>query len=262
MKNRVFVFVMLAAVMAGLVSCNSNKQPTRYRVTLEALSGAEKTVSLVAETPVALWDDGLALQEARIVSEGEDGGCAIVRTDNSNLSGIAHFVYPATAVAEAEQVVLDTLQQFLPLGGGMVYYGETAADTSDNVVLKAVCGVARLCLTTTERLAKVTISTNDSNGYMAGRFSVTNYPFPILAAMEESARSVTVTGLEDIDFAQGAEVCFYVAPSCYQTFVVVMTTPDGRSCTKTLKDGKEVMIERNSVCNITLGTEALPLVFE
>ena len=36
MKNRVFVFVMLATALAGLVSCNC--KPARYAVTLEPLA--------------------------------------------------------------------------------------------------------------------------------------------------------------------------------------------------------------------------------
>ena len=47
MKNRVFVFVMLAAAVAGLVSCNcGHKQPQQYALTVEALVGADMAKAL------------------------------------------------------------------------------------------------------------------------------------------------------------------------------------------------------------------------
>ena len=64
------------------------------------------------------------------------------------------------------------------------------------------------------------------------------------------------------DFAQSAEVCCCMAPGCYKTFTVVMTATDGRTCTKSLKEGKEVVLDRNRVCTVNLGSQEETLVFE
>ena len=75
-------------------------------------------------------------------------------------------------------------------------------------------------------------------------------------------RSITIDGLEEIDFTEGADVFYCVAPGCYQTFKVVMTTTDGRTCTKNLKEGREVLVDRNHMHSIILGDPDSILVFE
>ena len=262
MKQRLFVIVMLAAMTAGVVSCNS-ASPTRFKATVEALGGTKVAPSLKAGTPVALWDDNMRLQEALVELPSSEGENNIVRDDTATLTGVVRMVYPGSAVAgSAGCVAIDTVQQVLPMGEGMVYYGETTAEARDEVVMKAVSGIVCLHLTTPERLASITLSTIDSNRYMAGAFEVTNYPFPVLEATEESVRSVTLTGMADTDFAQGAEVYAYMAPGCYRTFTVQLTTTDGRVCTKNLKEGREVLVERNRVHSVILGSDEQPLVFE
>ena len=262
MKNRVFVFVMLATAMAGLVSCNCGpKQPQQYVMTMEPMSGAETQPQLDEEVPVALWDDGMVLSTARLTN-GEKG-VVLIPNDTAAINGVLHMVYPANAaMGRAGCVSIDTMQHPMPLGEGMVYYGETTEDASDVMALKAVGGVIRLCLTTEVKLAKVTISTADSNRYMAGVFEVSNYPFPVLTATEQSVRNVTLTGLEDIDFVQGAEVYCCMEPGCYNTFTVLLTAADGRTCTKNLKEDKEVVLDRNRMCTIRLGSQEEVLEFE
>ena len=265
MKNRVFVFVMLAATVAGLVSCNcGQKQPTQYAVTVETLTGTDVLPQLNVDKTVALWADEMVLRTAHVV-KGEES-LAIVRDDTAAMKGVVHVVYPLGAVpiegVTTGRVVIDTLQQALPLGEGMVYYGETTQDAPDAVVLKAVGGVLRMNLTTPEKIAKVEISTSDSNRYMAGVFELSNYPFPVLAATEASVRSIAIDGLGEIDFTEGADVFYCLAPGCYKTFTVVMTTTDGRTCTKSLKEGKEVLVDRNHMHSIVLGDPDSILVFE
>lgn len=259
MKNRVFVFVMLATAMAGLVSCNC--KPARYAVTLEPLAGTEVQPWQDGKVTAALWDDNMAPATATMVNGKE--GMTLVRQDTAERKGMVRVVYPLEAANDMGCVTLNSVQKALPLGAGMVYYGETTDGAPDAVALKAVCGVLRLHLTTAERLATVSLGTDDSNRYMSGVFGVDNYPFPVLTPTDGSVRSVTLAGLDEVDFEQGAEVYCYLAPGRYSTFTVVMTTTDGRVCTKHLKEGREVLVDRNGVSTVTLGGEDLPpLVFE
>ena len=262
MKNRVFVFVMLAAAVAGLVSCNcGHKQPQQYALTVEALVGAETQSQLNVEVPMAVWDDGMTVTTASL-KKGEVGYW-LVPDDSAAVKGVLRVVYPAdAALAGPDCLEIDTLQQSLPLGEGMVYYGETTEETPDAVVLKAVSGVVCMSLTTTEQIAKVRFSTADSNKFMAGTFSVSNYPFPVLTATDMSTHGVEVVGLEETDFTQGATIYCYMAPGCYSTFKVEMITPDGRICTKNLKEGKEVVLDRNRMVTLNFAAVEEPLVFE
>ena len=262
MKNRVFVFVMLAAAVAGLVSCNCGpKQPQQYALTVEAMSGAETQPQLDVDVPVALWDDGMALSTAHL-KKGEVG-LWLVPEDTAAVNGVLRVVYPAAAALGGTAYVgIDTLQQALPLGEGMVYYGETTEETPDAVVMKAVSSVICMRLATAERIAKVRFSTSDSNRFMSGLFEVSNYPFPVLTATDMSTHSVEVVGMEETDFAQGASIYCYMAPGCYNTLKVEMITTDGRVCTKNLKEGKEVVLDRNRMCTLNFTSPEEPLVFE
>ena len=262
MRNRVFVFVMLAAVLASMSSCNCGQnRPQKYVLTLEPLAKADEQPLLDVKTPVAIWDDSTILTSAYPTLEGDN--FVLVPDDSTVLNGVVHMVYPANAFIVGEGcVAINTVQQLLPMGENMVYYGETTESEPNAVALKSVGGVLRLRLTTPEKLSKVEISTADSNRYMAGVFGVTNYPFPVLTATEQSVRCLELTGLESVDFAQSAEVCCCMAPGCYKTFTVVMTATDGRTCTKSLKEGKEVVLDRNRVCTVNLGSQEETLVFE
>jgi hypothetical protein len=260
MKNRLFVFVMLAVAMAGLVSCNcGQKQPTQYAVTLEPLTGMDEQPQLDMVASAVWWDDAMEAKMATV--RKSDEGAVVVRDDTTATQGIVRMVYPAN-VPLAGAGCVDICQHQLPTGKGMVYYGETTEDAPDQMVLKAVCGVLRLHLITAEKIANVTFETADSNRYMTGVFEVSNYPFPVLTATKQSLRSVVLESLQDIDFTQGAEVCAYVAPGCFHTFTVIMTTVDGRVCTKNLKEGREVLVDRNRTMTVNLGSQEEPLVFE
>ncbi len=260
MKSRLFVIVMLAAVTAGVVSCNGGqKQPTQYAVTLEPLTSMDKQPQLDLAASAVWWDDAMEAKMATV--RKSDEGAVVVRDDTTATQGIVRMVYPAN-VPLAGAGCVDICQHQLPTGKGMVYYGETTEDAPDQMVLKAVCGVLRLHLITAEKIANVTFETADSNRYMTGVFEVSNYPFPVLTATKQSLRSVVLESLQDIDFTQGAEVCAYVAPGCFHTFTVIMTTVDGRVCTKNLKEGREVLVDRNRTMTVNLGSQEEPLVFE
>ena len=180
MRNRVFVFVMLAAVLASMSSCNCGQnRPQKYVLTLEPLAKADEQPLLDVKTPVAIWDDSIILTSAYPTLEGDN--FVLVPDDSTVLNGVVHMVYPADAFIVGEGcVAINTVQQLLPMGENMVYYGETTESEPNAVALKAVGGVLRLRLTTPEKLSKVEISAADSNRYMAGVFGVTNYPFPLL----------------------------------------------------------------------------------
>ena len=84
MKNRLFVFVMLAAAVAGLVSGKcGQKQPSQYAVAVEPLAGTDVQSRLNLGWPLAVWDDGMEMAVGRL-EKGEDG-LMLKRNDlNSN----------------------------------------------------------------------------------------------------------------------------------------------------------------------------------
>lgn len=265
MKNRILVFVMLAAVVTCLSSCCRKSSPSEFRAMVEptrGVDGVQIHVPMAADAPVALWDDELTLGLAHVTSVDGEGLYTIVRDDSAATKGMVRMVYPASAIAGLGSVVIDTVQQSQPMGAGMVLYGESTADAPGEVALKVVSGIVRLDLFTPERLSTVALCTADSNRYMAGVFEVGNYPFPVLNATSQSTHGVLLTGLEEVDFSQHGDAICYVAPGCYHTLAVVMTTPDGRVCTKNLKEGKEVVVDRNGMVTIHLGNETNTLVFE
>ena len=265
MKNRILVFVMLAAVVTCLSSCCRKACPSEFRAMVEptkGVDGVQMYTPLEADAPVALWDDELTLGLAHVTSVDGEGLYTIVRDDSAASKGMVRMVYPASAIAGLGSVVIDTVQQSQSMGAGMVLYGESTADAPGEVALKVVNGIIRVDLFTPERLSTVALCTADSNRYMAGVFEVGNYPFPVLNATPQSTHGVLLTGLEEIDFSQHGDVVCYVAPGCYRTLAVVMTTPDGRICTKNLKEGKEIIVDRNGRVTIHLGDESNPLLFE
>ena len=253
--------MMLAAVVAGMVSCNGGqKQPKKYAVTVEPLNGMEEQPKLDTDVLIAMWDDGMEVSTPSLV-KGEEGYEIVCETP-ADPKGVVRAVYMSNAiVTDAGLVDISNYQWDRQLDNGMVYYGETTEKAPDVMALKAVCGIVRLHLVSPEKIRKVVVSTADSNRYMTGVFEVSNYPFPVLTPTERSVRSVEVNDLS-VDFTEGADLWFYVAPGCFNTFTVEMTTADGRVCTKNLKDGNEVMVERNAVCTVVLGTEGHELVFE
>ena len=94
MKNRLFVFVMLAAAVAGLVSCNcGQKQPTQYAVTLEPLAGMDEQPQLDMASSAVWWDDAMEAKTATV--RKSDEGVVIVRDDTTATQGVVRMVHPA-----------------------------------------------------------------------------------------------------------------------------------------------------------------------
>ena len=127
-----------------------------------------------------------------------------------------------------------------------------------------LCGVVCVHLTTDERLSSVSISTDDSLNYLSGLFAVNNYPNPELVVADGvgGEKSVRCENLSEMDFSQGGDVYFYVAPGAYHTFTVTMTAADGRVCVKSQKEDMVVEVNRNNVTTIMAGSADHKLVFE
>ena len=257
---------MIAAVVASLLVCGCrHKKNVRYPVQFELLPGLDVLPSELMAAALC-WgdvDDGRGGLYADLLEE-EDGFEFQLR-EVTPLEGVVHVAYPVgMSQSEKGEVCIEPKQGSFPLGKQMVYYGESTKGTKGTLVMKATCGVIRLHLTTPEKLEKVLIGTDDSNHYMAGDFVVSNYPFPVITPTERSVRSIEMGGrrLEKLDFTQGEDACFAVAPGCYNTFTVKMTTVDGRVCTKHLKAGNSVVVDRNRVCTVILGGPDQELVFE
>ena len=257
MKKLFISFIALAALTAGLVSCNNKSG--QYRVVVEPMDG--QSMLWGQSEAMASWDNTLMATEMTLTEVAEDGTAALQLPEDLNTDGTRCFVHPAAAYAGEGMVMVPAVQSGVDFPNGMPFYAETSEGNTD-LAFKALCGVVRLHLTTPEHLASVQVSSEDTNGFMTGRYGVDNHPFPVLASTQGAAKYVSCEQLQNVDFSAGADLNLYVAPGCFNSFAVTMVTEDGRVCVKNLKEGKYVVVERNSVCTINLGGEEGELVFE
>lgn len=257
------IFISLAAFVAvslALVSCHNNSV---FNVTVEEVAGnGAAAITWPNDAVMTTWDDTKTPAEISFASIMADSSYAVMQLpEGMKTQGVRHFVYPASVYAGEGMVMVPAVQSGVDFPNGMPFYAETSEGNTD-LAFKALCGVVRLHLTTPEHLASVQVSSEDTNGFMTGRYGVDNHPFPVLASTQGAAKYVSCEQLQNVDFSAGADVNLFVAPGCFNSFAVTMVTEDGRVCVKNLKEGKYVVVERNSVCTINLGGEEGELVFE
>ena len=234
------IFISLAAFVAvslALVSCHNNSV---FNVTVEEVAGnGVAAIAWPKDAVITTWDDTKTPAEISFASVVADSSYAVMQLpEGMKTQGVRHFVYPASVYAGEGMVMVPAVQSGVDFPNGMPFYAETSEGNTD-LAFKALCGVVRLHLTTPEHLASVQVSSEDTNGFMT-----------------------SCEQLQNVDFSAGADLNLYVAPGCFNSFAVTMVTEDGRVCVKNLKEGKYVVVERNSVCTINLGGEEGELVFE
>ena len=249
----------MAAMAAGLVSCNSKSG--QYKVSLDPFG--ETPVAWAQGETLATWDNTLTSTELSVAEVTEEGTAIIQMPEEMKTDGVRRFIHPVAAYAGEGMVSIPTVQSGQVNYLEMPVYAE-AVDNSDVLSFKALCGVVRLHLTTPEKIASITVSTGDSLGYMSGLFVVENYPDVKLGVdgVVGTVNSVRCEQLPDMDFTQGADVDFLVAPGCFKTFTVTMTTPDGRVCVKNTKDDMDIVVDCNTVSTINIGSAENVMVFE
>ena len=260
MKKIIISLVAFVAMSALMVSCHNNSM---FKLSVEAIDGkGTASVMWPADATVATWDDAMNPVEVTLSGIAPDKSYAsIVMPEGTTTKGVRRFVYPASVCAGEGKVMIAPVQSGMDCPATMPCYAE-AAEGKAELVFKSLCGVVQLNLTTAEKLASVQISTEDSTNYLAGRFGVDNYPFPVLKAEADASKCVRCEKLAAFDFSKGSELYLYVAPGCYDTFTVTLTTEDGRTCVKNLKDDKYIVVDRNVICTINLGQNEGDLVFE
>lgn len=249
----------LAAMAAGLVSCNSKSG--QYNVSVESFG--ETSVAWAQGETLATWDNTLASTELSVAEVTEDGIAVIQMPEEMKTDGVRRFIHPAALYAGEGKVCIPTVQSGLVNPSDMPVYAE-AVENNETLSFLSLCGVVRLHLTTPEKIASITLSTDDSLGCMSGLFCVDHYPVVSLEAAEGmgAVNNVRCEALPPIDFTQGADVDFLVAPGSFKTFTVTMTTPDGRVCVKNTKEGMDIEVERNLISTINIGSEENVMVFE
>lgn len=259
MKKLFISFVALAAIAAGLVSCNSKSG--QYKVAIEPM-GNETAVWEPGEALVS-WDNTLTATDVAVSMETRDEAIFVQLPDDLKTDGVRRFVHPAAVYAGEGKVCIPTVQSGIVNQLDMPVYAE-AVENSDVLNFMSLCGVVRLHLTTPEQISSIAITTEDSLGYMTGLFTVSDYPTVNLNVNESmgAVNSVRCEALPPMDFTQGADVDFFVAPGNFKTFTVTMTTPDGRVCVKNPKEGMEIVVERNNVSTVNIGTPEHLMVFE
>lgn len=259
MKKIITCLAVLATVSMLMVSCHSRM----YKFEVEAVGDQGTTaVTWAKDEVLATWDDSLRFVYVPVTGIAPDSTYATTQlTKGTKTYGVRRFVYPGALCVDTACVCLSSVQEGTGFPKTMPLYGETQ-DGKGDVLMKSMCGVVRLHLTTAEKLVSVKVSTADSAKYMAGVFKVDNYPYPVLQPQSKVFQSIECDKLKGMDFAQGADLYLYVAPACYNTFTVTLTTEDGRVCVKNLKEDKYVVVDRNVVCTINLGQNEGDLVFE
>lgn len=259
MKKLFISFIALAALTAGLVSCNNKSG--QYRVVVEPMDG--QSMLWGQSEAMASWDNTLMATEMTLTEVVEDGTAALQLPEDLNTDGTRCFVHPAAAYAGEGMVCIPTVQNGMDCKQAIPYYAEIA-EGNDALAFVSVCGVLRLHLTTPEKIASISVSTDDSLGCMSGLFVVENYPDVKLGVDEVvgTVNSVRCEKLPDIDFSQGGDVYFCVAPGSFKTFNVTMTTADGRVCVKHQKEDMVIDVNRGQTTTVTMGSPEHDLVFE
>ena len=266
MKRTIISFLAVAAVVAGLVSCKGNSD-TKYKVVVEAVNSLENgRIAWKSGEPIVMWDDSMEPVQIAVNELGEDCSMAqFTLNDSVETQGICRFVHPASMYKGNGVVAIPTKQNACMKVTDLPSYAEVAGDGTD-VAFKAMTGAICLHLCTHQKVSTIKFSTEDSLNYMAGNFTVDNYPFPVLTATNGAEKSVVLTQLDKIDVSKGKDLYLVLAPNCYNSFKIELTTPQGKVCTKSLKDGKYMTVDRNVVSTINLGLTSAKdtedLVFE
>ena len=249
----------LATMAVGLVSCNNKSG--QYKVAIEPTANGIATWAPSEE--IASWDNTLAATVVTVSQETRDDATLVQMPEDLKTDGVRRFVQPAAVYAGEGKVCIPTVQGGIVNQLDMPVYAE-AVENSDVLTFMSLCGVIRLHLTTPEKIATITVSTEDSLGYLSGLFTVCDYPKVNLTVDEGmgAVNNVRCEALPAIDFTQGADVDFFVAPGSFKTFTVTMTTPDGRVCVKNTKENMDIVVDRNIVSTINIGSAENELVFE
>ena len=258
--KKLFIFVFaVAAFSAALVSCNG--KGGQYQIVVEPTG--EQSVAWTQGEAIASWDNTLAATEVYVSGEVKDGCALLQQPEDLKTEGVRRYVYPADAYAGEGKVSIPTVQNGADYRQAMPYYAETV-EGSDALKFMSLCGLVCLHMTTNEHLASVSVSTDDTLAYLTGLFGVADYPLVNLVVDEGigGVNNVRCENLSQVDFSQGADVVFYVAPGKYNTFNVTMTTTDGRVCVKHQKDDMVIEVNRNNVATILMGSADNVLVFE
>ena len=259
MKKSIISFLSLLAVAAMFSSCHNGSM---YQLTVEGL-GQEGSSPVVWQTGTVLtmWDDAMAPVDVALAGVAPDSSYASIQMpEGFKRQGLCRFMYPKSAF-EKGHVKIATMQSGKEPLTEIPCYAEVEEGASE-LAFRTLCGVLKLNLTTAEKLKCVRVETLDSLVNIAGTFNVNNYPYPTLEAVEGSP-CIDCEAIQGMDFSQGAELQFFLAPGIYNTFNVIMVTEDGRVCEKNLKEGKHIEITRNGFCTIKLGDdEENKLVFE
>lgn len=259
MKKLFISFVAIAAVAAGLVSCNSKSG--QYQVMVEPFGS--QAMIWGQDEAMASWDNTLMATEMTLTEVTGEGTAMLQMPEELNTEGVRCFVHPAAVYAGEGKVCIPTVQDGVDYKQSMPYYAETV-EGSEALAFMSLCGLVCLHVTTDEQIASVSISTDDSLGFLSGLFSVENYPVVNLVADEGmgAVNSVRCEQLPAMDFSQGGDMYFYIAPGKYKTFNVTMTTADGRVCVKHQKEDMLIEVGRNQIATIMMGSADHVLVFE
>lgn len=259
MKKIITCLALTAALLVAFASCRDNSM---YQVSVEKIAGNGNGPVLWHEGDlIVTWDETLVPDQVALSGQLPDSvHASLVLPDTMTTKGVRHFLYPASFWGGEGCVMIPAVQTGVAFPDGMPFYAQTQ-NGNPELAFKALCGIVRLHIKTTEKIVSVSITSDDTAHFLAGRFTVDNPSSPVLTPAEGAAKYISLEQLPEMDFTQGNDLYFYVAPGCYNTFTITMVADDGRVCVKNLKEGKYIAVDRNSVFSIFLGTEGVDLAF-
>ncbi len=267
--RKIFAISLMAALV--LASCSPKEQFTPTPAPVDQVPGVRAIIetatrtALVEDTDVyhVVWKAGDEIRctdnaNTRVFYETADNDVTNaffhhVATDTTALcpdSTKFWAFYPSTVFSK-----LPTVQQYVagsldraPMRG---FYERAEGDPFEPVfAFKNLCGAVRLNLTTTQADVKVVKIVLQADAGLSGSFSATN---AAPAAVMSSATAPV--SLDCPEVAIGTEaVPFYISVPeyAYKAFSVTVIASDGRTQTRSLKSGEELVVTRSQIVPIDL----------
>ena len=251
-KNIIWAVICSMALLSCQREQDFQQAEGAFRATIEGPS-TKTVLSPNGETSDVLWRKG-----DQITIEDGAGHAGIYSTESTGNQGVFAFKSGAEAVSPSYKawfpaslyqegaLALPATQNFV-LGNINTAPMFASSETKD-LAFKNLCGIVRLCISTSQEGQKVRKIILSADKGLSGPFSVTEH-----AAVVSGTDGVTLDcGEEGVEIGEEA-VQFHIAvpAGTYHPFKITVITTDG--CVQTRVSSADIVIERYKICTISLG---------
>lgn len=246
----------------ALLSCQQEQDFQQvegtFRATLE--NPSTKTVlSPNGESIDVLWRKGDQILIFDNNGGGVDGHVGVYSTESSGMEGVFDFVSGQEAIKpnymavyplslyNGEEIVLPTVQEYVL--GNIHSAPMIAVSETKDLAFKNLCGIVRLCISTTQEGVKVRKIMLSADKGLSGPINVGE---DNSALVHDSTEGVTLDcGEEGVEIGEEA-VQFHIAvpAGSYNPFKITVVSADGSVQTRT--SSTDIIIERSKISTITL----------